>query len=253
MIEILWLEKIKILPDEVLERLEWPTSCVERARQYFLSGYGWEFFLEKMLNRLNPTSDKVFILPEPALSITNVPPGCIILQGDLEQKLKAFQEDTFELVILLWNISVVNPKETLAIAKRALKKNGQIVLVTNFDGSPEVPLTILRKALRQITHRYYKLCSSTLPENSKQLRKLLESNGFKDVRVWVDTLQCNYPDGQAMYEDLVKFSPGGLFQESVSQADRILIKEKFIEIVQKKFSSKSILVDYTFGGAIGIK
>lgn len=269
MLEKFWLAKMISLPKEILERLELnPALPQTHLFRCFLAGFGWDKFLAELAKHLNGTNSKIFIDPSPAQTAPVLENKIKAIWGnnlfilpnrqksdDFETSLNTFPPNSFDIITLLWSLSPTRPDKIFKQIHQSLKPRGQFVLVTPFDGSPRLVFSILKQTIKQITSTTLKLYPSKLPANNRQLRRSLERTGFKEVRIWTDTIKCDYPDGNTIFTDLLKLSPRELFYKPVNIKNRHLVQAKFIELIEKtrSVSTAGINVDFDFGCATGFK
>lgn len=246
-LETAWQEKMTCLPGEVMHRLELEPLYARdnKVTRYLINGLSAEAMRTIIQQKIPETvRGKIF---------TDVP-------------LDTFPKETLELVILLWSLSAEMPQETLKQVYRVLKTYGQCVLVTTFDGSPKVPWSILKNVLvlqRRQQERPLQIYKSGLPQNTRQLRKIMDKTGFKDIRVWEDGVSHQYQDGGLLFDDLIRLSTNDIFHDSVTPELKTAFRQKFCELFKKmvdvpvkKVTNKStsgIEVIYSFAGTIGVK
>lgn len=270
MIEKVWTAKMDSLPGEILDRFELNLVLPQtRPLRCFLAGLGWNKFLTKLTKYLNGSNSKVFINPPHTQPVPIIEDKIKATWGNnlfilptqpkssnFETALNTFPPNTFDIIVLLWSLSPTRPDRIFKQIHQALKPRGQFALVTPFDSSPRLVFSILKQTIKQVTSTRLKLYPSKLPANKRQLRKSLECTGFKEVRIWSNTIKYDYPNGRSIFSDLLKLSPGNLFYEAVTAQDKRFIQKRFIELIEKTRSPNkppAITVDFEFGCAIGIK
>lgn len=292
-----WLDKLNQLPDEIFDRLSLNEikNQGEKPVRCFLAGLGWEIFLKKLCPQVPWPKTKVFIATPSQPSASDIPKTENVdffilappflrriaspivindtrkragLEGNFETKLSVFPPATFDLIVFLWNLPLDKPQNTLKLAYRSLKKNGQMAVVTPWESSPELPLTVLKKVLKwfgsahqtesaEVQNRPLKLkmYKSDLPRHRRGLRKMLEKTHFKDVRVWSDSVRLSYPSAGSVFDDLLRMSEDGLFQKEITEATKLFIRGEFIKLFESQHqpSPEGFIINYDFGGAIGFK
>ena len=263
-----WQEKAKKLPEEIFSRLGHANnhSLLKRA---LLLGRGTESFL---------SDSKLFIPPawKLFLSGSNMPldhsttqtENLIHLKGQSIKHLTSFPTDIFDVIISLWDLSIQsnNNISYMKNIHRLLKNKGQCGIITCLDGSPELPLDIIKRIIHQ-KKLPLKIFKSTLPDSPGSFRKMLNKTGFGDVRIWKDSIVCAYQSAEDLYNDIFPASPiptpsvrdgegrsadeGNLFMDNTTDEQRIIIKEEFIRKVREY--SFPLEISYDFAGGVGVK
>jgi predicted RNA binding protein YcfA (HicA-like mRNA interferase family) len=238
---------MKHIIDSLLERIEINklTSLQHRA---LISGYGTEIFAEELARRTAGHAPKIFLnLPyKPQQTTDNV-----ILEGDFREKLSVFPDNTFDLIVLLWTLSITNPQGTIESIWKKLKKGGQSGLVISLDSSPKIPLKTINQILKEKSSIKLKLYRTELPADLSSLRKLMEKSGFVHSRVWGEAITHNYPDTNAVFDALINQSSQSLFDKKVSSSDQTYIRERFCELLP--MTNNNVEVKFDLGLATGTK
>lgn len=89
---------------------------------------------------------------------------------------------------------------------------------------------------------------STLPASASEFRKMLEKAGLSDVRIWKDSIACDYPSAYDVYNDIFILEEG-LFSDAVPPEYITAIKREFIR--ELKTLSFPLKITYDFVGASG--
>ncbi|MFH1231959.1 MAG: hypothetical protein V1709_10740 [Planctomycetota bacterium] len=256
--QLSWLDKAKKLPQEILSRLDLKvfkskTASDIRQPSYraLIVGKGAEFFTSTLNSYIDQSGWKIFISNGSEDSTHFEPQNNIIyLKGQSAMHLSLFPQKTFDLIVFLW---VPEPPQDifslLTNIRYLLKTNGQFSIVTYLDGSPELPLSILKKIIKGHKDWSLKMYKSTLPASASEFRKMLEKAKLGDARIWKDSIACDYPSPDDVYNDIFILEEG-LFADAVPSEYISIIKREFIrELGTLSFPLK---VTYDFVGVSGI-
>ena len=248
---------MKHIIDSLLERLEFnklvsgqQPACAElrTGKRALISGYGAEIFAEELTKRASANTPKIFLnLPYKPQQATDK----VVLEGNFEEKLSVFPDNTFDLIVLLWTLPVTKPQEVIESIWKKLKKEGQIGLVVSLDSSPKIPLKIINQILKEKSSIKLKLYRTELPADLSSLRKLMEKPGFVHSRVWGEAITHKYPDANAVFDALINQSSQSLFDKKVSSSDQAYIRERFCKLLPP--TEGNIEVKFDLGLAAGIK
>lgn len=281
-----WQEKVRKLPEEIFNRLEktasQPTFPLRRdeegkvlsdpTKRALLIGKGMELLLPDLNRFLNKSEWKLFISQAengcaPCYHKSDIPPdnsvaphnNLVYLKGESITHLTSFPAGIFDLVISLWDLPSQSPGNISYTGNlyRLLKKTGRFSVITYLDGSPELPLYIIKRIIHQ-KKLPLKIFKSVLPDSSGSFRKMLNKSGFGDIRVWKDNITCIYESAEDLYNDIFPASPEdesddetNLFMANTTNEQRGIIKEEFIRKARKY--SFPLEISYDFAGGVGVK
>jgi len=267
--QLSWLDKAKKLPQEILSRLDlrvfksktvsgirhssYRALIVGKGAEFFTSAFNGYFDQPARLDTRSGGSEwKIFISNGSEDSTCLEPQNNIIyLKGQSAMHLSSFPEKTFDLIIFLWASELSQDIFSLLTnICHLLKVNGQFSIVTYLDGSPVLPLTILKKIIKEHKDWSLKMYKSTLPASASEFRKILEKARLCDVRIWKDSIACDYPSADDVYNDIFIMEEG-LFSDVVPPEYIHTIKREFIR--ELKTLSFPLKVTYDFVGASGSK
>lgn len=263
-----WQEKSKRLPEEIFVRLKEIITLPSIPQRALLTGLGIELFLPGLAEFLSPSKWKIFISQakdSPAArekkcttcqhnsdtpSVLN--DSLVYLKGEPNTHLASLPEGIFDLVISLWDLPS-QISDNAAYTKnlyRLLKKGGYFSIITHLDGSPELPLNIIKKVIhrRKLPLKIFK---SALPDSTKNFRKTLNQAGFGDVRIWKDSITCPYQSAKDLYDDVFSKDEETLFMDNTTSEQRIILKEEFTRVAKEALFP--LAINYDFAGGVGVK
>ena len=270
-----WLDKAKKLPQEILSRLNLNafTSTLPNALtgqtlyRVLIAGEGAEFLIPPFNSCLDQAKCKIFVStsnhsqsldPYGASNIDACPvrdksqKNLIYLKGQPTTHLSSFPPATFDLIISLWSSQPSHNIDFISLLTgihRLLKTNGQFSIVTYLDGSPELPLRILKKIIKEHKDWSLKMYKSALPASASEFRKILEKARLGDVRIWKDSINCDYPNADDVYNDIFILEQS-LFSDAIPSEYISTIKREFIR--ELKNCSFPLKITYDFVGASSI-
>lgn len=274
-----WQEKVKKLPEEIFNRLEktasQPTFPLRRdgegkvlsdpTKRALLIGKGIELLLPDLNRFLNKSEWKLFISQaengrDPCYHKSGIPPdnsvtphnNLVCLKGESITHLTSFPAEIFDLVISLWDWPSQNSGNISYISNlyRLLKKGGRFSVITYLDGSPELPLDIIKRIIHQ-KKLSLKIFKSALPDSTGNFRKMLNKTGFGDIRVWKDSIACAYQSAEDLYNDIFPDNEEYLFMDNTTNEQRGIIKEDFIRKAREY--PFPLEISYDFAGGAGVK
>ncbi|MEW6026981.1 MAG: hypothetical protein AB1599_06790 [Planctomycetota bacterium] len=253
-----WQDKVKQLPEEIFSRLE-QKDAQTASRRALLTGKGSEFFLPGLNKFLPPSRWKLFVSNGKISANSALGDNLIYLKGQSITHLTSFPDGIFDLAISLWDLPSQNPDNISYMNNlcRLLKKSGQLSIIAYLDGSPELPLDIIKEIIRR-KKLPLKIFKSALPGSTGDFRKMLNKAGFGDVRIWKDNIACIYKSADELYDDIFPDISGGesgkegnIFTDSTTDEQRTIIKEEFIRDARKH--SFPLEISYDFAGGVGVK
>lgn len=274
-----WQEKVKKLPEEIFNRLEktadQPTFPLRRdgegkvspgpVKRALLVGKGIELLLPDLNRFLNKSEWKLFISQAengcaPCYHKSDISPdnsatphdNLVYLKGESITHLTSFPAEIFDLVISLWDLPSQSPDNISYTDSlyRLLKKMGRFSVITYLDGSPELPLYIIKRIIQQ-KKLPLKIFKSALPDSSGSFRKMLNKTGFGDIRIWKDSIAYVYQSAEDLYNDIFPDNEEYLFMDNTTCEQRIFIKKEFIREARKY--SFPLEISYDFAGGAGVK
>ncbi|MFH0888738.1 MAG: hypothetical protein V1871_05970 [Planctomycetota bacterium] len=253
-----WLDKAKKLPQEILSRLDlnvFKSKIVSDIRhssyRALIVGKGAEFFTSTFTGYFDQSEWKIFISNGSEYSTCLEPQNNIIyLKGQSAIHLSSFPQKVFDLIIFLWTSD--SSQDIFSVStniRHMLKVNGRFSIVTYLDDSPVLPLAILKKIIKKHKNWSLKMYKSILPASASEFRKIIERVGLSDVRIWKDSIKCDYQSADDVYNDIFILEEG-LFSDVVPPEYIHTIKREFIrELKTLPFPLK---VTYDFVGASGV-
>jgi len=256
-----WQEKVKRLPDEIFHRLEKTNNPQASTQRALLIGQGVKLFLPGLNNFISTPEWKLFISQaEPCHKDTDIKPdhlealksNPIYLKGDSISHITSFPSGTFDLIISLWDLPA-QTQDNGSYAKnihRLLKKKGQFCIFTYIDGSPELPLNIIKKIIER-NKLPLKIFKSALPDSPKSLRRILSKADFGDVRIWKDDITCTYQSSEDLLNDIFSDNEKSLFMDNTTIEQRLIIREEFVKDIREH--SFPLKISYDFSGGVGVK
>ena len=274
-----WQEKARKLPEEIFSRLEkaanQSTFTLRRdgegkvlsdpTKRALLVGKNIELLIPDLNRFLNKSEWKLFISQDEggcALGhhSSDIPPGnsttpydnLVRLKDESITHLTSFPAGIFNLVISLWDLPSQKPDNISYTDNlyRLLKKKGRFSIITYLDGSPELPLAIIKRIINQ-KKLPLKIFKSALPDSTGNFRKMLDKAGFGDIRIWKDNITCAYQSAKDLHDDIFSDGEENLFLNSTSAKQRLTIKEEFINEANK--SQFPLEISYDFVGGVGVK
>lgn len=176
----------------------------------------------------------------------------VYLKGESIIHRTSFPTGIFDLVISLWDLPSQSPDNISYAGNlcRLLNKRGQFSVITYLDGSPELPLDILKRIIHQ-KKLPLKIFKSALPDSTVNFRKMLNKTGFGDIRIWKDNIACTYQSAEDLYNDIFTDGEGNLFMDNTTDEQRVIIKEEFIGKVREY--TFPLEISYDFAGGVGVK
>lgn len=241
-----WQATARTIPEEIFSRLELPRSGAN-AKRALLMGKGADFFVTHP--KINEAGWKIFTSGVSALPDKH--PNLIPLKGETSRHLKSFPDGIFNLIVSLWDLPL-KTEDNISYVKnirRLLSKQSCFGIITYLDGSPELPLSIIRKIIRE-KRLGLKIFNSALPDSSGNLRKMMRSAGFGDVRAWQNSIICEYPAPQDLYQDVFSGNESELFANSTPESQQETLKSEFMrELNGHNFPLR---VNYGFAGGVGL-
>ena len=277
-----WQAKAKILPQEIISKL-FPDILHPKPEdksdpiRIMISGEGSEFVLNALLEKFDPAKIRLFISGFPNGFPLNAPvdsnqinranqSNIIFLKGPSEMHFTTFPAGMFDLVISLWDKFDIARDEASQQNKwdknaklqrkpldypsflkdicRLLKNNGQFGIVTYLDGSPAVPLGIIKKIIKNHRDWPLKLFESSLPSSASAFRKMLYKAGLGDIRAWEDNISCPYQSPDELQNDIFAVE-GGLFFNAVpdNHSSAVLLQQNTADYT-RQYPDKSGLPEY---------
>jgi SAM-dependent methyltransferase len=256
-----WLDKAKRLPQEILSRLDLnvfastvPDALTKQTLyRVLIAGKGTEFFILPFNTCIDQSKCKIFVsTPNSSQSLDKPQNNLIYLKGQSAIHLSSLPPETFDLIIYLWSSQPSHNIDFISLLtgiRRLLKKKGQFCIVTYLDGSPELPMTIMKNIVKYHKNWSLKMYKSTLPESAAEFRKMLNKANLDDVRIWKDNIICDYLNAEEVYNDIFVIEEG-LFSDTVPSQYVSIIKEEFIR--ELKNCSFPLKITYDFVGASSI-
>jgi hypothetical protein len=242
------------------------------TKRALLVGKNIELLLPDLNRFLNKSEWKLFIsqaegaVPAgrqgcaPGHHSSDIPPdnsitpynNLVYLKDESITDLTSFPAGIFNLVISLWDLPSQKPDNIPYTDNlyRLLKKKGQFSIITYLDGSPELPLAIIKRIINQ-KKLPLKIFKSALPDSAGNFRKMLNKIGFGDIRIWKDNIACTYQSAKDLHDDIFSDGEENLFLNSTSAKQRLAIKEEFINEANK--SQFPLEISYDFVGGVGVK
>jgi hypothetical protein len=250
--QAIWQEKAKKIPGEIFSRLEQPIA-ENSLKRALLLGLGSEFFVSNA-NFQSPRSWKIFISGIAGLpnNLSDGRNNLIILQDESIKHLASFPPGIFDLIVSLWDLPTdgKNNPQYIKNIERLLSKKGRAGIITYLDGSPKLPLNIIKKIISNKSLGL-KIFKSALPDSASALRKMMYRAGFGDIRVWPDSIQCEYQSPEDIYQDIFIESGSNLFALNAPEVQQRILRVEFVKELEKH--SFPLTVTYDFAGGTGLK
>ncbi|MBI5778191.1 MAG: hypothetical protein HZA49_01885 [Planctomycetes bacterium] len=259
-----WQEKVKKLPEEIFTRFE-KVNNQSTPKRALLVGKGIELLLPNLNRFLGKSEWKLFIsqaedgcVPccrETGISSDNSetpPDNLVYLKGGSDKCLSSFPAEIFDLVFSLWDLPSQSQSNIFYTDNlyRLVKKGGKVSVITYLDGSPELPLDVIKRIIRR-KKLPLKIFKSALPDSTGNLRKMLNKTGFGDVRIWKSSIACAYQSAEDLHNDIFSDGEGNLFMADTTDEQRIFVKEEFIK--EASAYSFPLEISYDFAGGVGVK
>ncbi len=159
------------------------------------------------------------------------------------ERLGAFQQGTFDVCIACWMIGTIPVTDTLSLLYRTLSGGGQIGLIAMKEGSPELPLRLLRTSVREVTGKSVDFQSRGQLTGTETLRSLMTSLGYGEERVWNGDLEISFRSTEEVYR-VLQHSAGMSLQEQLGD-DAAAVGRVFCEkLEENRGSDPSISYEY---------
>lgn len=203
-----WAGKVRAVCAGLLERLAW-----DRAGRALVWGAGSATFLRGLFEGAPPVGKVLTVLAggaeaqEPVRRALDGRPGAdrvVFVDGRDREVLEALPPGSLALAVSAWGLAAADADRALAAAARALRPDGRLALLDTIDGTPQIPLWALARALRQVPGLSARRARTGLPHSVRQLRRRIARAGCADPRVWQDGLTLGFASGAEAWDGFLR-------------------------------------------------
>jgi MoaA/NifB/PqqE/SkfB family radical SAM enzyme/ubiquinone/menaquinone biosynthesis C-methylase UbiE len=144
--------------------------------------------------------------------------------GDVLTELGRIEPGSIDVATLTWLIGYVGCDEVFPQLAKAMKPGGMIGLVAHLDRSPELPFGVFEDLVRENPGVMDKAVRMKFPLNDDDLRKALNSAGFKIEFLKSGTFSVFCHTGREVFDHVMKSGAGTTFYYAVKESARQQMK-----------------------------
>lgn len=159
------------------------------------------------------------------------------IEGDVLNKVDAFQNNLFDCITCGWAICYLSPRKILRKMRRILKQSGRVGIIENRSNTlmplRETALKVMKRFPKHI--QYLTMLPFCLPKDCKDLEGLFEKSGLKPIDVWEGEVKFNFKSGIDALNWSLRTGTGAGFNKVMDPNIRKECDEAFIEIIEKDY------------------
>lgn len=177
-----------------------------------------------------------------------------ILEREWPTVLQAFPEGTFQAATIHWTSGGTPLKHVLRWTRKSLKPGGWVGALVARDGSPEVPLRALARALRGRGKGAGKVQRTGAPASPGKLRKWFWKAGLNDVRSWLEGMTFRFTTGAQAFDHFSRMAGSAFPFYRLSEGESRELRARFGELIEREpWGEEGIRIAYEFVAACGRK
>lgn len=178
------------------------------------------------------------------------------IEGDILEKIDAFQNDSFDYVTCGWAICYLSPQKILRKIRRILKREGKVGIIENKVNTliplRETALKVMKRFPRHI--QYLMMLPFCLPKDCKDFGRLFKKSELKPIDLWEGEVKFNFKNGVEVLDWSLRTGTGAGFNKIMDPNIRKECDQAFIEIIEKDYKTAAgINISRTYVAGIASK